>query len=149
MIEIPNELNALVAELGERIGITSLAFGDRGFTLRFDGKIQVNFQYDESRDMLVMSADIGPLPSQDPIKICIKLLRGNRLWHQTGGATLSLTESDQPNVLIAIAEPWRSLNGEQLIGRIELFLGVAAQWQVMMLDDESPLSFGDNNVLRV
>ena len=58
--------------------------GDDGST-----RVRVLIQHEDERRVVLMSADLGPLPPEGGEKLFLALLEANNLFAQTAGATLA------------------------------------------------------------
>jgi hypothetical protein len=114
-------LQALIAELGGRMGLGDLALdGNGACALRFDGRSVVNMQYRPREDELWLYADLGvPATGEE---LYADLLRGNLFWRTTFGATLSLSGDAPPHVVIALPMAWRGRTGSELAAKLETFV---------------------------
>jgi hypothetical protein len=120
-------LQALIAELGQRMGLASLALdGDGAGALRFDGRSVVNMQYRPREEELWFYADLG-VPASGP-ELYPDLLRANLFWRTTLGATLSLSGDEPPHVIMVLPLVWRGLNGAQLALKLETFINTVEDW---------------------
>jgi hypothetical protein len=124
-------LQTLIAELGGRMGLGSLALdGDGACALRFDGRSVVNMQYRPREDELWLYADLG-LPASGE-ELYADLLRGNLFWRATFGATLSLSGDEPPHVVMALPLAWRGKTGAELAGRLETFINTVEDWSELV-----------------
>ncbi|TPQ48744.1 hypothetical protein C2U72_22150 [Prosthecomicrobium hirschii] len=132
-MSIDPTLATLIAELGGRMGLPSLALdGDLSCALRFDRRSVVNIQYRPDRDMLWFFADLG-VPAAGPAAY-EDLLRGNFFWRSTLGATLSLSGDQPPHAIIALPVAWRGLDGARLATQLESFVNTAEDWAEVIAD---------------
>ena len=81
----------LLKELGENIGLSDLKPDkDALCSLRFDDKVTLDFECQESSGALIISSIIGTLLPHEAKAFYPILLEGNLLWGGTGGATLGV-----------------------------------------------------------
>src|SRR6478735_1182980 len=112
--EIDPRLQKLVGEFGAEIGLPNLTIDGEGFcSLTFDGKVTVNLQLSESKDQIVLFAELGVVPTEDRAETYEALLKANFFWQATHGATLSL-EGDEPTVVIAANVDWTTISANTL-----------------------------------
>lgn len=84
-------LNALLAPLGQRLGIDGLRADDSGYcALSIDQAFVLHLVHVEARDSVQCMAELGPLPRQGRATLMAELLHANALLAGTDGATLAL-----------------------------------------------------------
>ena len=91
---------ALVAELGEALGIAELSADESGyFGLTVDGSLTVCLQYGEQDDQLTLFCTVCALPATQRSRALELLMHANLFWQGTGGATLGFDPADDMVVL--------------------------------------------------
>ena len=91
---------ALVAELGEVLGISDLQADESGyFGLTVDASVTVCLQYGEEDDQLTLFSKVSALPASQRARALEVLMHANLFWQGTGGATLGFDPADEIVVL--------------------------------------------------
>lgn len=81
----------LLKELGENIGLPDLKPDNDGLcSLRFDDKVTLDFECQESTGALIISSILGALLPHEAKAFYPILLEANLLWGGTGGATIGV-----------------------------------------------------------
>ena len=94
------QFQALVAELGEALGIADLGADASGyFGLTVDGSLTVCLQYGEQDDQLTLFCTVCVLPATQRARALELLMHANLFWQGTGGATLGFDPADDMVVL--------------------------------------------------
>ena len=125
----PERLQTLLRELAQRMGLGELPFdADGGCALELDQRMIVSLQYQERDDELWLYADLGPLARRSAA-LHAKLLQANLFWHQTSGATLSLSGDEPAHAVLARALHWRPMDESRLVAAVESFVATAEGWQ--------------------
>lgn len=133
----PERLQALLHELGQRMGLSQLQMdADGGCALELDQRMVVSLQYRETDDELWLYADLGPLPQRSPA-FYEKLLQANLFWQQTSGATLSLSGDQPPHAVLARALHWLPMDGTRFGAAVETFVNTVEDWQVQLHQAET------------
>lgn len=133
----PERLQALLHELGQRMGLSQLQMdADGGCALELDQRMVVSLQYRETDDELWLYADLGPVPRRSPA-FYEKLLQANLFWQQTSGATLSLSGDQPPHVVLAHALHWLPMDDTRLGAAMERFVNAVEEWQVQLSQAET------------
>lgn len=153
-MELDPALKGLMDELGERLGVGTIAFDENGgWALRLGDAPQVNLQYRADAEAFDLYADLGA-PAAGP-DLYGDLLRGNLFWGLTFGATLSLSGDDPPHVILAQAAPWRGQTAANFAARLERFANVAEDWAEVVsekpdddLDAPAAPSDDPHNIIR-
>ena len=119
---------ALVKELGERVGAPDLASDDEGYTgLEVDG-LAVHLQHEPDDDLVMVFARLGEVEEIRAEQIYGYLLAANLFWQGTKGATLSL-EPATNIVFIADRRPMEGLRLDSLLPWLDRFADVAGYWR--------------------
>ena len=91
---------ALVAEMGEALGIADLGADASGyFGLTVDGSLTVCLQYGEQDEQLTLFCTVCVLPATQRARALELLMHANLFWQGTGGATLGFDPADDMVVL--------------------------------------------------
>ena len=110
--------------------------GDDGST-----RVRVLIQHEDERRVVLMSADLGPLPPEGGEKLFLTLLEANNLFAQTAGATLAfdgaaqrfrLQKYESPDVLADDAEK-----------KLMSFIETALFWSRAIADFRPPDNAGE------
>ncbi|MCD2513147.1 type III secretion system chaperone [Comamonas endophytica] len=129
MNNIPEQVQALVRALGQRMGLRQFQLDAEGScALELDRRIVVNLQYRETENELWLYSDLGPVP-QRSLAFYEKLLRANLFWQQTSGATLSLSGDQLPRAVLARPLPWTLLEDTSFGAAVEAFVHTTEEWQ--------------------
>lgn len=124
---ISDHAQQIIQEMGAAIGIPEMALDAEGFcSLSFDDRIDLGLQYNPNNDSLILFSDIGDIPVDRMTDVYRHMLRANRFWQGTGGATLSVDEDNA--AAIAQQEPCEGLTAVKLQGLIERFVDAAEEW---------------------
>ena len=133
----PERLQALLRELGQRMGLSQLALdADGGCALELDQRMIVSLQYREAENELWLYADMGPIGRRSQA-FYEKLLQANLFWQQTSGATLSLSGDEPPHAVLANALHWMPMDETRLGAAVETFVHTVENWQVQLQQAES------------
>lgn len=125
----PERLQALLNELGQRMGLSQLPFdADGGCALELDQRMIVSLQYRETENELWLYADLGPVSRRSPA-FYEKLLQANLFWQQTSGATLSLSGDAPPHAVLARPLHWMPMDGTSFGAAVEAFVDTVESWQ--------------------
>lgn len=89
----------------------------------------LNFRWLPDDEVLVMFSVLGTLGLPGRMDRLMELMRANRFWQQTQGATLSLDDAATPRVLLARRFEARSVSSADFRDAVALFAEVAAEWQ--------------------
>ena len=123
-------VSRVLEEFGTLLGVEGVQLDESGCAaLGFDNVV-VNFEVDEDRERLLLSAYLGE-PQADRLKTYELLLDANFCWQGTGGATLSLQRATGGVVLFdAIATP--RLDLQALESRLQTFVNTAEVWTAQL-----------------
>ncbi|WP_159914161.1 type III secretion system chaperone [Pantoea sp. 18069] len=125
----PERLQALLRELGQRMGLSQLPLdADGGCALELDQRMVVSLQYRETENELWLYADLGPVPRRSPA-FYEKLLQANLFWRHTSGATLSLSADEPPHAVLARPLHWMPMDDTSLVAAVESFVNTVEGWQ--------------------
>jgi len=126
-MNVNSSLQAMIAELGARMGLHSLRLDDDGAcALKFDGRLRVDIQYRPESEALIFYSDLGPPAAGEAFYL--RILRANLFWRETYGTTLSLSDDNPAHVVIAKIMDWRSLDSVSLREAIETFVDAVEEW---------------------
>lgn len=131
-MNIPQRLQMLLRELGQRMGLSLLSFDPYGgCALELDQRMIISLQCHESGDELWLYTDLGPVPGRS-LALHEKLLQANLFWQQTSGATLSLSGDTPPHAVLARALHWMPMDEASLVAAVENFVNTAEDWQARL-----------------
>lgn len=137
-MKIPERLQILLRELGQRIGLNQLQLdADGGCALELDQRMVVSFQYRETDNALWLYTDLGVVP-QRSLALYEKLLQANLFWQQTAGATLSLSADEPPHAVLAYPLSCVSLEETPLGIALETFVTTVETWQHQLHSAAAP-----------
>ena len=95
-----DSLDSHLAALATTLGLPALTLDAQGLrSIALDHQHIIHLQADPLAREVVLYAVAGPLP--EGAGMAETLLRANRFWRGTGGATLSLDGSAPPRVVLA------------------------------------------------
>ncbi len=133
----PERLQALLRELGQRMGLNQLQMdADGGCALELDQRMLVSLQYRETDDELWLYADLGPVPRRSPA-FYERLLQANLFWQQTSGATLSLSGDQPPHAVLARALHWLPMDDTHFGAAVGTFIHSVEGWQDQLSQAEA------------
>lgn len=113
-------------DLGAALGIDDLQLDENGYAaLGFDDLL-VNFELDEERERLLLTASLGR-PEGDKLAAYELLLAANYLWQGTGGGTLAL-EEESGEIVLQKPLPLATLDQQALETAIEVYVDTAELW---------------------
>ena len=119
----------LVAALGKAVGITPLALdADGALALQVGDDKHLNFQHDGKTDHFTLFMPLGQVRADDPGAVYADMLRANRFWRGTLGATLSLDDQTPPGAVLAMRLPCAGLSEEDFVAAVERMLDVVRDW---------------------
>ncbi|MBL0419151.1 type III secretion system chaperone [Ramlibacter sp. AW1] len=133
-----------IADLGTRLGIPRLQAGADGvIALQVQDRMTVHILSNEHDQAFLVFAVVASLPPQPDASQLLSLLEGNRFWHETGGATLSVDDQQPPRVLMSLRLPWAGLDAQGLFDEFELFVDWLSHWQqALMAGPAAPAAAG-------
>ena len=95
-----DSLDSHLAALAATLGLSTLTLDAQGLrSIALDHQHIIHLQADPLAREVVLYAVAGPLP--EGAGMAETLLRANRFWRGTGGATLSLDGNAPPRVILA------------------------------------------------
>jgi len=131
---------ALIAELGQTLGLADMAAGEDGYVGLVIDDHEIHIQHDAEDDIVVL---FSRMPEADPGRrdaVNAMLLAANVLWQGTRGATFS-ADFDTGRIFLADRRGLAGLDVESLSVWIERFANVAAHWRerIESANDGGPL----------
>jgi hypothetical protein len=128
-------IGILMAELGPAADLAAVAEyeGDGGWGLMVDDDTIVDAEIDPVNAVLVLSADVCPLPEGRALHWCRLLLNFNDQWLDSGGFRMSLAAAGGM-VSQTLVLPLSGLELGALQERLERFLVVLNAWRAILRD---------------
>ena len=81
----------LIKMFGEKIGVPCLeSHPQRLCSLRFDDRVTIDLEYQEEKDVILISSLVGVLKPEQSRLFYDELLEANLLWGGTGSATIGV-----------------------------------------------------------
>lgn len=121
--------------LADMLGLPSLALDAQGLrSISIDRHPVFHLQVDADAREAVLYAVVGSLKPGGSVA-AENLLRANRFWRGTGGATLSLDSGTPPRVILAQRVPCVALTPVQFAQAVRRFIDQALFWQEELDDD--------------
>ncbi|MBL0419154.1 type III secretion system chaperone [Ramlibacter sp. AW1] len=128
-MNIPEPIRHLIRHLGRHLGIRKLQPGPDGVVAVLVGdQVRLHILPKPIEREFLLFAVVGTLAPEPPLEQLACLLRANRFWRATGGATLSLDDEDPPRVVMAQRVSWHLAEAE-FIDQVEEFVGWVSQWR--------------------
>ncbi|MGN6579004.1 MAG: type III secretion system chaperone [Bordetella sp.] len=120
----------LIAALGKAVGITPLTLdADGALALQVGDDKHLNFQHDGKTDHFTLFMPLGQVRAGDDLDaVYADMLRANRFWRGTLGATLSLDDQTPPGAVLAVRLSCAGLSEEDFIAAVERMLDAAREW---------------------
>lgn len=141
---VPDVVRNLVSELGTLLGLPGAVLDDEGYCgLLFDGRTQVGLQYHQLSRELVVFSTLGTVGSEVREEAYRTMLRANRFWVGTGGATLSLEDGDPPVAVLARSLTCEGKNAAGLADDIARFVATADDWAEYLSGTETATTMAD------
>ena len=149
-----SEFRKLFEDFGKLLGIPNLEMTSDGYcrlNLENDLSIQLLFMEDEERAILF--CELGQVPADRQTETYEELLSGNFMWHDTGGATLSLHRPSQ-TVVTAISIDVVQLETSTFHSLFATFSTQAVTWKEKMQEilsakgDKDSMGRGDLGLLQ-
>ena len=135
----PERLQALLSELGQRMGLSQLQLdAEGGCALELDQRMVISLQYREAENELWLYADLGPVPRRSPA-FYEKLLQANLFWQQTSGGTLSLSGDLPPHAVLARPVHWMSMDEISFGATVQTFVNTVESWQDQVTHAETEI----------
>lgn len=146
------QLNAILRELGEEVGVPDLSASEEGVcTLSVDDRWLLNLVVNPHTDSLIAWMLLGDVPGEERERFLTNLLRANLFWQKTRGGTLSLLpETD--TVVISRSSPLGSDNVvrvKQLLEDLIEFADEYQRWLTTEEDDGDSETLVDDDAIRV
>ncbi|CAN7189765.1 type III secretion system chaperone [Acidovorax sp. LjRoot194] len=125
--------SALFDALRQAAGLFPVELDAQGAcTLAFD-QIAVHLQHDAAAHALTCFAVLGAVPSARREEVMAAMLRANRFWRGTGGATLSLDENEPASVLLSQRFDERVPGASaEFVQAVERFVDHAQDWSTFL-----------------
>lgn len=139
-----NAFQALIAELGQSLGVAGLSAGEDGYLGLTIDKIDVHIQYEAEDDIVVLFCRLQEVDPDRRDAIYSMLLAANVFWQGAQGATFS-ADYDTGRVFLADRRPRTLLAVDSLAVWIERFADTAAYWhaRIETANDGGPLLDAD------
>jgi len=119
--------------LAQALGLNALTLDAEGLrSLSIGNELTVHIQSDTATQELVLFAEVGMLPSASDTAMLTLLLRANRFWRGTGGATLSLDEQSPPGLVLARRISCAATTPAQFVAQFESFADHLADWSARL-----------------
>lgn len=113
-----------IAELGRHYDIDNLQLNEQAILALAIGEgLSVHMQAIPASETLVFYASVVVMSDPLPADLLVSMLRANRFWHETAGATLSLDDQQPPRVILAQSVRFLDLDTARLIAAFENFAG--------------------------
>lgn len=120
---------SLIAALGAKIGITPLVLDAEGsLALQVGADLLLHLQHDPRHNHLTLFMSLGTPTAATRQAIYADMLRANRFWRETLGATLSLDDQEPPGVVLALRLACAGLPAGDFLQAVEDVLEVAGDW---------------------
>ena len=135
---------ALVAELGQSLGMAGMAAGEDGYIGLTIDKLDVHLQYEAEEDTVVLFCRLQEADPDRRDVVYGMLLAANVLWQGANGATFS-ADPDTGRVFMADRRARAALDVESLSAWIERFADTAGYWhaRIETANAGGPLQDGD------
>ena len=113
-----------ITGLGNHYDIDQLQLNEQGIlALAIGDGLSVHMQAIPASESLVFYAAVVVMNEPLSPDLLVSMLRANRFWHETGGATLSLDEQTPPRVILAQSLRFVDLDTSGVIAGFENFSG--------------------------
>jgi hypothetical protein len=134
---IPDTLQHVMTEIGPLLEIEEVVEypAQSLWTLTIDTGTVVFAEYDEASGQVILSVDVGALPSERRAELHDVLLRYNGRWEDTGGIWMSL-DADGEMVQQTALIPAAHLDTRGLHVTLMNFLDVLGHWRQQILGQE-------------
>lgn len=121
---------ALLEHLSTTLGLSGLPLDDQhSCALRLDEGLELNFRWLPDEEALMLFSTLGQVGLQHRAAVLAELMRANRFWQGTGGATLSLDDNEPPQVVLAQRIEARHVSPADFMQTLEWFTHAALGWQ--------------------
>ncbi len=125
--------DALVGHLARAAGLGNLALAaDGSLALGIDGRFVLHLQANDDEGTLTLFAPIGTVPVDGAEATCKEMLRANRFWRGTGGATLSLDAQEPPRAILSEKVHCDGVTQATFVEVVERFIHNAQQWSEVL-----------------
>ncbi|HSV48180.1 MAG TPA: type III secretion system chaperone [Ramlibacter sp.] len=142
--------NDLLRTLGQALGIPELSFDAEGLrSLAVGDALVVNLQHDAGTSEIVLFAVAATLPPNPPAETLLRLLRANRFWRGTGGATLSLDEHAPPRAILARRVAAAAVTPAQFVTLFEGFVDHLNDWHALLGEQDTSFDPMSTMALRM
>ncbi len=118
------ELEKILGEFGNRIGIPNLSFDEHGYCCLMFDDIVVNIEADSDSETLFLYSNVGDLPSESSPSLYQTLLEKNFLFRGTGGGTLGIDKNTQI-IAYAYQIPFKLVTIESFERTLESFVNIS------------------------
>lgn len=135
---------ALVAELGQSLGMADMSAGEDGYIGLTIDKLDVHLQYEAEEDTVVLFCRLQEVDPDRRDVVYGMLLAANVLWMGANGATFSV-DPDTGRVFLADRRARAALDVDALSAWIERFVDTAGYWhaRIETANAGGPLQDGD------
>src|SRR5262249_36336219 len=115
-------------DLGEMVGIPDLRLSESGgCSLVFDGRINVQLEFEPETGKLTLFSPLGPIPEHDRETFFARLLAANLFGKGTGGSVLSIDQASN-TVVLAGQTPVKWLESVDFQSLLQRFVDTAEHW---------------------
>lgn len=132
-------LQALLGQLGQQIGLPGLALDDDDYCLlRVDAQLDVGLEFIDDQQALVLCARCGALTDHNRQRVLAEMADANFYWVGSGGGTLA-TNSREGAVYLQYREATAHLTLERLEQLLHAVVSNAGFWHSRLAQaDEAP-----------
>ncbi len=128
--------NKLLKDLGNNVGLPELSANSQGLcSLRFDDRLTIDLEYNEDREVFIISSLIGMIRPNQKEKFYSEFLEANLLWVGTSGATLGV-DPETLTVFICYQEPLAGMEFSRFQNLIKEFSDAALFWNRRLLEKD-------------
>jgi hypothetical protein len=111
------------------VEIEPLALDANGaLALQVGENVELHFQYDGKHNQLTLFVPLGTVTAPDAKAVYADMLRVNRFWRGTLGATLSLDDQEPPGAVLALRLGCAHLGSEDFQHAVERLIDAAHDW---------------------
>ncbi len=141
-----SSFQALVRELGLRLGAPAMQADDSGYLALTIDDLEIHLQYEPEDDVILIFTRLSEVDVDRAAEIYGMLLQANLFWQGTAGATFSV-DADTGRVFLADRRHREGIAAEALDGWLEAFVNVASHWQQRLAGANAggPLDVNDEN----
>ena len=144
----PFELDRLVAQAAPLTDALEVReYSDISWVFAMTEEILVSVDFDDTRDVVVLTANLGKPAAGNLQATYALLLEMTTLWRDTGGLRMGLDAADG-FVTQVIDLSVRGLDAPRLAAALANFAELANAWRSILQHTEDPLSF-DSEYIRV